>query len=159
MPPRVLALSAAHGRVGYVFLVGTELMDWRISDRASESPVAAAGYAQERINTFQPTIVVTEKLSSATRKRDKTKGIITAIAGAAARNAVYDIAVPRQQHYPNKYTEAVALLQRYPELKPWLPKKRRIFDKEPENMVVFEALALARPVIDDPTTTLAAHLG
>jgi hypothetical protein len=55
--------------------------------------------------------------------------------------------VPREHRYPNKYAEADALVDRYPELAPWKPMKRRFYDNEPRNTVLFEALALADQIL------------
>jgi hypothetical protein len=58
-----------------------------------------------------------------------------------------DVAVARECCYANKYVEADALAERYPDIAAWKPKKRRFFDNEPRNTVLFEALALADEVL------------
>ena len=60
------------------------------------------------------------------------------------------MSVPRIQDYANKYEEAAALALQYPDIKPWLPPKRRFFDNEPRSTVLFEALSLALGVIQRP---------
>ena len=57
----MLALAAATRRVGYVFLVGDRLKDWRVSEKAAKSPEDAAEAAQTWINELKPDVVVTEK--------------------------------------------------------------------------------------------------
>ena len=54
---RLLAVAAASGRVGSVFLIGDILMDWRMSNKAAESSVEAAAFAQTLINEFTPDLV------------------------------------------------------------------------------------------------------
>ena len=47
------------------------------------------------------------------------------------------------QLYANKYDEAEALAERFLEMKPWLPKRRTLWDEEPRLTIIFEALSLA----------------
>lgn len=140
---RVLAFAAASGRVGSVFLVGDRLVDWCMSNKAAESGIEAAGHAQALINDLMPDVVVTEEPESTCHKGKHTLELINAIARTAEHNGLLEVSVPREHRYPNKYAEADALVERYPELAPWKPVKRRFYDNEPRNTVLFEALALA----------------
>lgn len=144
---RLLAVAAASGRVGSVFLIGDTLMDWQISKKAAQSSVDAAAFAQSLINEFSPDLVVTEELDTARHKGKHTLGLVSAIARTAEHNQVLDVAVPRQHRFPNKYAEAEALICRYPELAPWKPERRHFYDNEPHNTVIFEALALAQVML------------
>jgi hypothetical protein len=155
---RILSIAAATGRIAYVYLIGDRLMDWRISDKASHS-VSEARKASERwIETLQPDVVVTEIAVSKTRKGDNTRHLIEAIADVAETAPILDVKVTREQDYPNKYAEAAALAERYPELLPWVPKQRRFFDNEHRNTVLFEALALAQTILRNPSITLGASM-
>lgn len=147
MARRLLAIAAATGRVGYVFFVGKRLLDWRVSEKAARSPIEAAGVAQGWINELEPEVVVTEKPGPRSKKDGKTLELNSAIARTASENYVLDISVERTPEHPNKYDEAKAQAERYPELAAWLPKKRRFFDNEPRNIVLFEALSLAETVL------------
>lgn len=140
---RILAFAAATGRVGSVFLVGDKLIDWQMSSKAAECGVEAANHAQVLINDLMPDVVVTEEPESARNKGKLTLDVIAAIARTAEHNHLLDVSVPREHRYPNKYAEADALVEQYPELAPWKPMKRRFYDNEPRNTVLFEALALA----------------
>ena len=128
---KVLAIAAASGRVGYVFLVDGQLRDWRISGKAAKSKKLASSMAQAWIDRLRPEVVVTEKISVAAKKGALTKTIIEGIAITAANNYVLDVSVARAHDFANKYEEAEALARRYPEVANWLPKKRRFFDNEP----------------------------
>jgi hypothetical protein len=147
---RIIAFAAASGRVGFVLLVGERLMDWQISNKAGKTADGAAAYALALIDKFTPDVVVTEQVDRALHKGSRAKDIIEAIAQTAADNFVLDVSVVREQRYPNKYVEADALVARYPDLAAWKPIKRRFFDNEPRNTVLFEALALADEVVRDP---------
>ena len=152
MARRLLAIAAATGRVGYVFFVGNHLSDWRVSEKAAKSPATAAGEAQKWINELHPDVMVTEKPGQRSRKDGKTLKLNAAIARTAAQNYLLDISVERKPKRSNKYDEAKTLAERYPEMSAWLPKKRRFYDNEPRNIVLFEALMLAEAALsgDDP---------
>ena len=156
---RVLAVAAGTGRLAYVFFVGDELKDWRISDTAAKSSKHAAGFVQGWINLLLPDVVVSEKTERNTKKGEKTSRLISTIAQTAEQNHLLDIAVVREHEYQNKYEEAEAIASQYPELKSWLPKKRRFFENEPRGIVLFEAIALAEKVVKTPAASIAAKLG
>lgn len=159
MTLRLLALAVAHNRIGSVFLIGETLVDWRISDRATRSPEKAAVWAHKLVIELAPDVVVTERPYAASKKGSKTKAIIETVAAVAADHKLLDVSVKREQAYSNKYEEAEAITNRYPELKPWLPKRRRFFDNEPRSTVIFEAMALALVILRDPTSQLGAAMG
>lgn len=156
---RILAVAAAFDRVAYVLLTGDQLRDWHLSYTAAKSPTKAAELTQKWINKLTPDVVVTEKAEDAARKGDKTKDLIGAIARTAEHNYVLDVSVTRTHDYANKYEEAEALARQYPEIKPWLPPKRRFFDNEPKTTVLFEALSLAETVRRSGTCGLAGMMG
>ncbi len=141
--PRVLAFAAASNRVGSVFIIGDRLVDWHISDKAAKSSVEAASHAQALINRLTPNAIVTEEPKAASHKSEHTLSLLAAIARTAAHNDLHNVSVPRTHGYANKYAEADALAEQYPELAPWKPPKRRFYDNEPRNTVLFEALSLA----------------
>lgn len=149
-PFRVLSVAAATGRVGYVYFEGGQPIDWALSHKASRSPKDAARYARKWITLLHPDAVITEKVGRHSRKGAKTRALIEAIANEAARHELHDIAVERVQHFANKYDEAAAYAERFPDLLPLLPPRRRIWDKEPPNITYFEAIVLALSVIDAP---------
>lgn len=147
---RVLGIAVASGRVGYVFLVDRKLYGWSISRQAAKSPQDAARRTKLWIERMRPNVVVTEQMTRGCRKGATSRAIIAAAAKVAAEEELFDIEVPRPKRFPNKFAEAEALADRYPELRPRLPKPRRLWDSEPRNITLFEALALALEVIDRP---------
>lgn len=146
-PNRVLAVAAATGRIGMVFLIGNRLMDWQISGKAAKSPELAARFAASIIHSHRPDVFITEKIDAARNKGDKAKALVASMAAIAAEHELLDIAVERPHNFPNKYAEAAVLIERYPEITAWQPT-RRFFDNEPRNTVLFEALALAEKVLE-----------
>ncbi|MEP0313230.1 hypothetical protein [Hyphomonas sp.] len=145
---RVLAIAVASGRMGYVFFSGDRLCDWGIARQASKSPKLAEAQARVWIKRLRPDVVVTEKIDNGSRKGDRTKRVIKAVTKAASAPHILDVVVPRIRSFKNKYDEAMALVDRFPELDTWVPRRRRIWEAEPRTTIYFEALALALVVID-----------
>jgi hypothetical protein len=157
---KVLSVAVATGRVGYVFLEGTQLLDWAVTTKVSKKSADLGGYLQELINTLKPDVVVTEKCDEDCKKGTRAKRLIASITKLASHNYVLDVSVSRPRLFPSKYEEAKDLVSKHPDLIGFLPtKKRRIFDFEPRNMIVFEALALAEAVIFGPPERLAHAMG
>jgi hypothetical protein len=157
---RVLSVAVATGRVGYVFLEGTKLLDRAVTTRVSRKSRDLVGYVQELINTLKPDVVVTEKCDDDCKKGSRARKLIASITELASHNYVLDVSVPRPRDFQSKYEEAESLVSRHPDLIGYLPeKKRRFYDFEPRNMIVFEALALAEAVIYGPPERLAAAMG
>lgn len=144
---RVLAVAVSYRRVGYVLLDGTQLCDWAITTTVSGNASDLVGFVQELINTLKPDVVVTEKCGKACRKGEATKALIAAIAELASHKYVLDVAVPRPWRFASKFDEAQDAVARHPDLVGYLPKrKRRFYEYEDRNLIIFEALALAESV-------------
>ena len=157
---KVLSVAVASGRAGYVFLDGTQMLDWGITVKATATATELVAFVQELINTLRPDVVVTERCDGDCKKGAAAKRLIASVAELASHNYVLDVAVGRPRTFPSKYEEASHLASKHPEVLGYLPKKKRqIFDFEPRNMIIFEALALAREVIDGPPERLAAAMG
>lgn len=144
---RVLSIAAGTGKIGYVFLVGGKLEHWILSAKASETPELAAQQAERWIDELESEVVITEKLDQHSRKGALTKQIIAAIAEVAEDRYLNDIKIPHVQKFQNKYEEAQELAKLYPDILSWMPKKPRIWEREPRNMIYFEALALAHELV------------
>lgn len=156
----VLAIAVASGKIGHVYLSGGKLQDWGIAVQAAQSSGDLVGYVQDLINKLKPDALVTEKCDDGCRKGENTRSLISAVAELASHNPVLDVAVSRPRNYASKYEEAEALASQYPETAAYLPKqRRRIFDFEPRNMILFEALALADEVINRSPTQMAIAMG
>ena len=147
-PRRLLAVAAGFGRVGYAFFIDGVLCDWSVSRTAGTNPARATARAEAWFKKLRPEIVVTERMGSHCRKGTRARAVIRAVADAAAKAQLYDVSVSRRRSYANKHAEAASLAERFPELAPSLPRKRRPWDAEPRNMIYFEALALAVAVLD-----------
>ena len=158
LPLRVLALAANATAVGMVILNRGELTYWQKSQTAARGPAAAARASAKWMAQFGPHVVVVEEVRSIRRKSERTKEIITALDEGARRRGLAVVALPRPDGHENKYQEAAALAECYPILRPWVPT-RRFYDPEPKNVVLFEALALAKAAEHNFCLRIAAALG
>ena len=144
----VLAMAAASGKLGYVFLINGVPFDWGASKEASGSPRQAFQYATKKIAYYRPELLVTELVSDESKKGQYSRSLINMIAKAAQEADIQWCLVARQQHYPNKYQEAQALAERFPDLEATLPPRRHWWQTEDQRMIIFEALALGLSVVD-----------
>ena len=157
---RVLSVAVSSGRVGYVFLEGTQLLDWAVTTTVSGKATDLVAFVQELINTLKPDVIVTEKCNEDSRKGSRSRKLINSIAELASHNYVLDIQVVRPRLFQSKYEEAQSAVMRRPDLIGYLPhRKRRFFEFENRNLIVFEALALAEEISNGPADTLAAAMG
>jgi len=144
---KVLAIAAATGRIGCVFFIGGRLKHWAMSVKASKSPKLAAKQTAQWIDELEPDVLITEKVGKHSHKGKLSKQLVAATTKVAENQHLNVIVVPRVQNFQNKYEEAKELAKQYPDILPWVPKRPRIWESEPRNMIYFEALALALEVI------------
>lgn len=140
---RLLGIAASHGKVGFAYLVDGELMDWGLSVKASKSFEEAFQRVTAWTIYYRPDLVVTERVEGASRKGVHTRNLIRAAESAANNgNAEYaEVSAPLDGL--NKYAAAAGLAEQFPQIAPWLPRKRRTWEPEPRNIIYFEALSLA----------------
>ena len=152
---KLLAVAASSGKVGFVYLSRDDLLDWGLSRKASKNVDEAFKQATAWLTYYQPTLILTERIDEGTRKGKHTRSLIEAALGAANALNIKSESVVRRSRHANKYVEAAALAQEFPQLEPWLPRPRKIWEPEPRNVIYFEALALAKEWLkeDDPRTT------
>lgn len=157
---RVLSIAVASGKVGYALFVGQRLTDWGTSRIAGLSPTVATRVMRTWLTNFQPGLIITEDLREGSRKGARSKAKTAAFAASARSDEeLLDVSIERIQAFPNKYDEAEALALEFPELEPYLPKRRRLWDTESPRTIVFEAFALAKSLFADPTPVMARAMG
>ena len=142
----VLSIAVQATKIGYVFLIDGVPYDWELSLQANKSTEAAYKFTVEKLRYYQPELIVTERVSSNVHKGERAKALVDVIWKAAQDNNVHWMCVDRVQRFANKYAEANELAKRYPELRPYLPKPRTLWDEEPRRMIIFEAVALGQSV-------------
>lgn len=140
---RIMGFAVGTGKVGFAYLVDGELMDWRLSIKASRSFDGTFKQALEWIIYYRPELVVLEQIELGSRKGAYSQALVEAIESAANNANVEVVRTPRASKGPNKYAEAEELASEFPQIASWLPHKRRLWETEPRNTIYFEALALA----------------
>jgi hypothetical protein len=151
---RLLGVAASHGKIGFAYLVDGELMDWGLSVRASRSFEEAFRRVTAWAVYYRPDAVVTQRIEERSRKGAHTRLLIRA-AESAANNVRADyIEVILRADGKNKYEAAAALAREFPQIEPWLPRKRRAWEPEPRNIIYFEALALVWTFWRSPPPTV-----
>ncbi len=138
----MLGFAVGAGKIGLAYLVDGELMDWRLSIKASRSFDKAFKQALAWINYYSPEMVVLEEIARDTRKGAHTRSLLLAIESAANNANVEHVRIPRPITSPNKYAEAAALAEEFPQIAQWLPRPRRLWETEPLGTIYFEALSL-----------------
>lgn len=125
-----------------VLFVGKEPVVCKISDNASKTTEAITKQTERWLSQFKPDVVVTEKMTPESRKHGRTRSLIEAVGEIVQQSPAQHIEVVRTYEHQNIHEEAKTLCERYPQLEPWLPHKRPIWQAEHRNMAVFEAVSL-----------------
>ena len=137
-----LAVAAASGKVGHAFFIDDELCYFDLSVKAAESLENAYAHVTKLIAYYNADVLVTEEITANSRKGDRSHALISAIEKAGRDAGITVSPVKREQTYTNKYEEAAALAERFPDLKPILPKPRRTWETEPRETIIFESVVL-----------------
>lgn len=137
-----MSIACSSGKIGMVMFMDDKLVLMKISVHASKSAERAKKQAKKWIDQYKPDCIVSERLDEISRKHGRTPELIEAIKEAIAKEPIKHKEVRREQKYPNKYEEANTLVERYPQLKPYLPDKRKIWNSEDRRMALFEAVIM-----------------
>ena len=95
---------------------------------------------------MQPNFIVTGDAYRAGRKAAHVRAIIAALANYAATTKINNAAIARVQRCANKYEEAALLAKKYRQLEASRPPKRKLWEAEPRQVIVFEALSLVEAI-------------
>lgn len=147
-PQTVMALSAHHDRIAFCFLIDRQPMDWQMAHVAAKSPELTTKKVAQWLEFYAPDIVITEDLNGSVRKGRKAQRLIVAMKNAALATNAQHIETPRTQPFANKYEQIDQLCAQYPQMQAVAPKKRRIYEKEPPAITIFECLSMAKSVFD-----------
>lgn len=142
-PERLLAVAVNAGVMAFVYLVEGELFDWGLSVKDCREAETAEARVHSWIRFYKPDLIVLEELGPRSRKGKNAEALLGAGRKAAEKARVHSVSIARRYSEPNKYAEAARLAEEFPQLAPWLPPPRRIWEKEPRQIIYFEALSLA----------------
>lgn len=137
-----MGIAASSLKLGFAYMVDGELMDWKLSIDASRSIEACFAKVDDWLAYYQPDLLVLED-EATSRKGPNALALIATMRRAAEEAGIAVVMVARPADAANKYAEATVLAAEFPQIAAWLPDKRRAWDVEPRNIILFEALALA----------------
>ena len=141
---RVLAVAARSTGLACVLIEAGDLLLWVNSEAGTKGPDAAVAVLRKWVATYRPDVVITENPDAAGAKRGRQIAILRALHEAAQDMELLNVSLRRHQPFKNAYEQARDLAQRCPEIERALPVKPPIWKSEHRNLVIFEALALAR---------------
>ena len=158
---RILALAARFGRIAYVYIRNGVPVDWALSCKGAKSSRNAAATSGEWIAKFEPDVIIIEDPTTVRRKKAIVALVLRAMVRVAENSPAMVVKTQRVQHFKNKFNEADAWVAAFPKLSSKQPRRRRLWDPEPRNLVFFEALSLAEEngFVGNKTYRLAKEAG
>ncbi len=150
-----LALAVDPTTKGFAFVVLEEgvLIDWGVRHAGSEKNRGSIQKLKVLIADYKPDVLVIEDIHDrSSRRLRRVRLLIGQFARAARRYKVVVRRVTRRavrQHFGanswqvTKHHIALALADRFPELRGRLPRVRKLWMTEDERMSIFDALAMA----------------
>ena len=144
--PRVLAVAARSTYVGCVHLVEGRLVDWGHGEIHSVEEAIAK--LQSWLGIYKPDVLITEDPTKEFKKSGKQIPILEAFVEIGREAPVMNMVLTRKKTHKNLYLQAASLAAHYPEIASRVPKKPPIWLPGHRNLVYFDALALAKRVVE-----------
>lgn len=155
MPPTqhaqlVLALYPSSNGVGFcVFDTPSNLIDWGYSDIRWNKKVRTLQKLKSLIDLYQPGVLVLEDTEATSCRRGRRiKTLTRSLTRAAVGWNVPVLHYSAEQvnnafNAKSKDARASSIIKVLPELNPYLPKKRSLWDSPHPQMQMFDAVSLA----------------
>jgi Holliday junction resolvasome RuvABC endonuclease subunit len=148
-----MALEIRLRRVGFAVFEGpNRLLDWGIRRwvRGVDPVLATVRRISPLLTLYAPSVVVLKRLNSS-RKARQRKRVITAVGLQLMPHSVEVHMIKRAEvrlafrlsGSHNKYQIAATIAEVFPELRRKLPPKRKAYQPERYNAIIFDAIALA----------------
>lgn len=146
---RILAIDPSAAGFGFAVLEDpTRLVDWGVAEVWSRSSRAFLARVEALVDRYAPSLIVLEDVGDS-KRRKRAARLIEVVVRYAVTRRITAVRVRREQvgkafgGRPTKHEIAVAIAAVFPELAPRLPRRRRLWDSESEQMNVFDALSFA----------------
>jgi endonuclease/exonuclease/phosphatase family metal-dependent hydrolase len=157
LPPRsnvrVLAIDPTTKGFGFVIFEGPgRLIDWGVAYVGRDKKAGALLRVAALLRRYDPDILVIEDHASrACRRRDRVRDLLRSMLHLASAHSIVMHRVSMRAvraifstvGVAMKYEIAAALASRYPELAPFLPRRRKLWMSEDDRMGIFDAAAFA----------------
>jgi Holliday junction resolvasome RuvABC endonuclease subunit len=160
---RILAIDPISRGFGFAVLEGPErLIDWGVVHVRTDKHAGCLRRIASLVESHQPTVIVTEDISvNRPRRSARVALLIAAIRELASDRGIRFNAIPRakvrrffsETGKATKRDISVAIAGRFPELRPYLPPRRKCYMSEDERTAIFDAVALGLTLLRTPSNT------
>lgn len=138
---RVLAFAVTANACLVIAMEGDELLYWVQLRESPNDTSKVRSYFRLLVACFEPAVLLHEDPGLRCRKHGKNLVLLQLLAQAAADESVRSMRMVRKHDYPDRYEEAVALSERYPDFARWLPETWSPAKRASRSMAYFEALS------------------
>ena len=149
---RVLAIDPSTRGFGFAVLEGpNRLIDWGVKETKTDKKRRTLKLIDDLIEQYQPSVIVIEDYQrKGSRRCERVADLINSIEKLAIKNHVKVRRFSRlkikttfaEGGTKNKYEIAIAIVNRFPELAPRLPRFRKPWMSEDYRMSIFDAVGL-----------------
>jgi hypothetical protein len=154
MTPKEVLLAIAPNSRGFgfaLFVTAARLVDWGIKEARRNKNEQCMALAAALIARWRPTVILLEDCFEQTCHRSaRVRMLLTALTDLANDQGIAVYYYSRRQvrgvlSKSGKSKDAIAAVvaDSVPALRPWLPRRRRIWDSEQHSIAIFDAAALA----------------
>lgn len=146
---RALAVDIAGYGLGFALLEGPlALIDWEFFNARDDRDAQCVTYLVSMLTKFTPDVLVIEDFKDNKRRSDRVKKLADVFTEAAKEHGIVCRRISRKavkSRFPscrNKYDIAAALADRFPEIRPACPPKRKSWKSEDSRINIFDALSI-----------------
>ena len=155
---RTLTIDPRIRRIGFASFEAALLVDWGVRNFRSQTPVVRVRRLLipalvRMLDRFEPEVLlVPDVRTGAVRRSQHVRETIEAIVQEALRRGIVvhsmtDIQVKNAFRHlngrgPNKQKINQLIVEWFPELRPWLPRARKLWEPEPYAVPLFAAIAM-----------------
>jgi hypothetical protein len=149
---RVLAIDPMSRGVGFVVLEsGDQLIDWGLRSTKKADNTKAARVVEKLIDQFRPDVLALEDWEAPESRRcERVEKLLDRIVVSERKRLQVRLVNKRQllamgpiTRVNTKYGRASFLAERFPELRAFMPRFRKLYMNEDERMAIFDALGFA----------------
>lgn len=147
---RIVAFATSSGQLAYVLLENSRFVRWHLWRLKKGASTVARSHVRMILYKLDPSLVVIEDPWQGCRKRGESYALLLMLAQTLADEPVGTVQLRYRSPFKNRYEEAWALCERFPELVQYRPKETAFYESEPRSLLLFEAAALALEARENP---------
>ncbi len=148
----VLAIAPTSRGFGFVLFSAPAMpLDWGVKETRRDKNGQTKSKIEAMLREIKPSAVVIEDwFHRSCRRSERIRVLLTEVAALANKSGAKAMLCSHRQvrqafgkRGKSKDAIAAAIAEQLPEFRPWLPRRRRIWESEHHSMAIFEAAALA----------------